>query len=596
MSDPRLDDLLHAFARQEATEADLRELAGRLDVDGDDARALASRIQDELLLAGWFRGEADAAFVQEAAAAAATDAEDPAFVRGTLKRLERPPTRRRTAPDPGVPWAIPVLAASVLVVLGLLLWPSPPPGTPKSRPAPVALPKVPRPPYTPVPEPSPPPPAPPPPQPLIVPTPKPPHPLPPPVKPAPEPAPAAPQPAPIPPRETLAAIAKLTQVEGQVTVTGPGVRTLGESGLDLLPGRGLEVGTGHAVLKFPDGTLLEAGAGTKLTEIADDADGKRLLMEVGTLTATVAKQPAGKPLLVLTPHVEARVLGTTLRLVVDKATRLEVTEGRVRLTRMADKKAVDVAAGHFTVSSGDLVPRSIEAFTLKDIPAQGLALWLRADAGVTVLDGAVATWSDQSGNRRDATQAAAGSRPKILLDAVRGRPALRFDGIDDALMSPLSIEGLGGLTLILVAANATDFTGGKTHGENAALFWPETVDWGWVYLSPFQSNVKWRFGTTQTNNLPFHIRAANAVGFTMTTVLKDGAAETLYIQGAPVERVTGKLPAVKGTQPSLQIGMGANATGFPGDIAEILIYARALSDAERQRVERALSGKYSGNR
>ena len=42
------------------------------------------------------------------------------------------------------------------------------------------------------------------------------------------------------------------------------------------------------------------------------------------------------------------------------------------------------------------------------IPAGGLALWLRGDAG-TVLNGAAVTqWSDQSGNNRHATQGTSG--------------------------------------------------------------------------------------------------------------------------------------------------------------------------------------------
>jgi len=147
---------------------------------------------------------------------------------------------------------------------------------------------------------------------------------------------------------------------------------------------------------------------------------------------------------------------------------------------------------------------------------------------------------------------------------------------------------------VIVAANAVDAAGGANHGESAALFWPETTMWGWVYLSPFQSNVKFRFGTTQPNNLPFHIRTTSTAGaFTLTVAVKDGPVDSLYVQGVPVERFTGKLPAIKGTQPLLQIGLGS-VTGFAGDIAEILVYTRALGDADRMRVERALLGKYFG--
>jgi hypothetical protein len=383
-------------------------------------------------------------------------------------------------------------------------------------------------------------------------------------------------------------VARIERIEGGVglAVTAP---------FDLPPGRSVEVGTpGRALLKFPDGTSIDLGPGTRVDEIADGEGGKRLTLPQGTLTADVAKQPVGKPFVIRTPHGEARVVGTSLKLVVEaNSTRLDVTEGKVRLTR-PDKKTVDVAAGQFAVAAAglELVSRSVEGFTLKEIPAQGLALWLRADSGVTTAGGAVAVWADQSGNRREAVQETATKRPLLIADAIRQRPALRFDGTDDLLATTLPVEGLSGLTIAIVAANAKDYAGGANHGENAAIFWPETADWGWVYLSPFQSNVKFRFGTTQPNNLPFHIRSATTAAFTLTTCVKDGAVESLYLQGVLAERFTGKAPAIKGTQPLLHLGAGARDTGFPGDIAEVLVYTRALSDAERQRLERALIGKY----
>ena len=93
--------------------------------------------------------------------------------------------------------------------------------------------------------------------------------------------------------------------------------------------------------------------------------GKRLYLSKGRVSATVARQPEGQPFILSTPHGEARVLGTTLRLTVEAApagglTRLEVVEGKVRLQRR-DGKAVDVTSGHLAVAADgvDLSPRVI---------------------------------------------------------------------------------------------------------------------------------------------------------------------------------------------------------------------------------------------
>jgi hypothetical protein len=481
---------------------------------------------DDALLEGWFRAEADAErFVEETVAAARIPALDPGFVARTLRRHER---RAR----PGVlPWVAAAAAALFLLAFGLSVSkPAPPPVARREPPAPPdpAPGPVPSPvPVVPPPSPAPPvpPPAPPPPAPAVRPTP----PVPPSPPPSPPPTPTA------PPTTVVAAQA--------------------------------DSATGPAVLRLPDGSSVDLEPGARVEGIGE----RRLRLLAGALRADVARHPA--PFVFATPHAEARVLGTKLRLEVDaRRARLEVAEGRVRLVR--DGKEVDVAAGQFALS-GDLVARPIEVFSSRDIPARGLALWLRAETGF-----------------RDASQEDPARRPVLVPEAWRGRPALRFDGADDVLTASLPIEGLGGLTLAIVAAGRDDRSGGRVHGENAALFWPESVEWGWVYLSPFPSSVKYRFGTTQPNNLPFHLRAAPTSEPTVTIAMKNGPVESLWIDGALVERAVDKLPAIKGTLPALRIGAGARDTGYSGDLFEVLVYARALGDADRLRLERALLAKY----
>jgi hypothetical protein len=61
-------------------------------------------------------------------------------------------------------------------------------------------------------------------------------------------------------------------------------------------------------------------------------------------------------MVIVTPHGEAKVLGTIFRISVEPgATRLDVKEGKVRLTRASDQKSLDVPAGCFvaTGAGGD---------------------------------------------------------------------------------------------------------------------------------------------------------------------------------------------------------------------------------------------------
>src|SRR5206468_4294866 len=87
-----------------------------------------------------------------------------------------------------------------------------------------------------------------------------------------------------------------------------------------------------------------------------------------------------------------------------------------------------------------------DAADLASIPANSqvtiepeLALWLKADAGVTAdASGLVSRWADQSGNGNNAVQADPGSQPVRVDAAVNGKPVLQFDGVASFLEIPPS--------------------------------------------------------------------------------------------------------------------------------------------------------------
>jgi len=108
----------------------------------------------------------------------------------------------------------------------------------------------------------------------------------------------------------------------------------------------------HTELRlFGEPTALELDANTELW-LTGGKDGKGLELRRGRLTATVAPQPPGRPLVVATPQARATVLGTHFRLAARSAsTWVEVTAGMVELTRRSDQRAVRVAAGQFAVAA-----------------------------------------------------------------------------------------------------------------------------------------------------------------------------------------------------------------------------------------------------
>jgi multidrug efflux pump subunit AcrA (membrane-fusion protein) len=190
-----------------------------------------------------------------------------------------------------------------------------------------------------------------------------------------------PQPSPAVPADQLqattqSALAKVDEVSGEAFLVTKEGKSPATVGANLLPGQGLETGggTSRLVLRFPDKTRVDLGPETLLADIKADS-GKRLALTQGTVRAVVAKQPKGEPLIFTTPHGEAKVVGTTLRLYVDpdpkKGTRLEVEEGKVELKNLA-KKTAYVESGHYAVAAAgvELVSRKLES-----IPAPGPA-WI----------------------------------------------------------------------------------------------------------------------------------------------------------------------------------------------------------------------------
>ena len=121
-----------------------------------------------------------------------------------------------------------------------------------------------------------------------------------------------------------------------------------------------------AFLRFDDNTWVEVGGNSSFRETAGSnaPGGRRVFLKEGTLSSHIEKQPDGRPMVFSTPNAEAMILGTTVRLTVGHDTKLgttlEVKEGKVLLTRLLDKKSVEVVSGQFAVaasSAADMAPQ-----------------------------------------------------------------------------------------------------------------------------------------------------------------------------------------------------------------------------------------------
>jgi hypothetical protein len=231
------------------------------------------------------------------------------------------------------------------------------------------------------------------------------------------------------------------------------------------------------------------------------------------------------------------------------------------------------------------------------VPTTGLRQWLRADKGVTsdyIHGNTVVTWADQSpASRGSASQSGSTNAPYYLPQSGSNcHPTISFTG-SSALAAQVPVAGSSGMTVFLVARADNDASDGSYHSLHPAISWPENGPWGQSYVSPFQTHLAFRFGTGQANNAPEIIRTGTTgADFTVTTAIHNNSTDSVYANGKLLGSVSGRQTTLSNMTGEELLGQGSQNSFFTGEISELLVYDRALTDAERQTVERYLLAKY----
>jgi ferric-dicitrate binding protein FerR (iron transport regulator) len=387
-------------------------------------------------------------------------------------------------------------------------------------------------------------------------------------------------------------VASLERVAGEVLVGAEP----GEAGKGIASGRAVSTGRGgYAALRFADGSRVELGGETTLARVLESLSGKSAVLEQGIIFVDAVKQPSGRPLAITTVHAEALVVGTQFVLQATPVfTRIDVREGRVKFTRLPQAvSSVMVNAGHYAVAGSPGEAMSKPGVGLWKAPPAGLQLWLRADAGLKLNGNSVAAWGDLSAAGNSAVQDKPASQPGFVAYALSGHPALRFDGVDDSLMLPDGFADFrAGLTAFVVVRPA------------AGRAWARFID---LDVGPACDNIVfgqkdapdklgfWVYNNSQTRGkveAPGAVIAGELQSF--CALLAPTGRVTLYRNGTALAAGDTSTPRSTARKPNM-IGKSNSGGGdpfFKGDLFEILLYNRALSEAERVYIESYLNAKY----
>ena len=229
----------------------------------------------------------------------------------------------------------------------------------------------------------------------------------------------------------------------------------------------------------------------------------------------------------------------------------------------------------------------------QDLP--GLVLWLKADAesGTYTNNQPVGVWSDWSGYGNHATQTVVSARPVFVTNAVNGLPALRFTrASSQQLFLPVAgfngMESLRDFSLFIVCRWGGQATSGLfgAWGSSANSHFEIDNTGGRLRLRVAALDSIRSDGVMTSGAWCQVAGLMNGSGDTpMARIFRDG-----LLRGEMTRDPGG---AALSSHTAMTIGdSDANSRFFGGDIAEVLMFNRALRSSERRAVERLLAARY----
>jgi hypothetical protein len=228
------------------------------------------------------------------------------------------------------------------------------------------------------------------------------------------------------------------------------------------------------------------------------------------------------------------------------------------------------------------------------------AVWDNSEPFTEPIDDgtAVRIWADQSGNGYDATQSTTAARPTYIASGFNGLPVVRFDGTDDHL----GFSG-GALSLLKNVAGATIFVAVKYSATavNAPSFFASRNSSSTSVRILIRTSTAPKYNMQATRldadtaiNMN-SVQATNTNSVVIQTAKADYQNQTLeqFINGTLDGSTTFATSGNTENADSLAIFLGrVSATYLTGDIAEIIVYNRALNTSELAQVHRYLARKW----
>jgi len=203
-----------------------------------------------------------------------------------------------------------------------------------------------------------------------------------------------------------------------------------------------------------------------------------------------------------------------------------------------------------------------------------LILWLSADS-VEINSNNVSIWYDKSGNNYHLIQNESNRQPKFVENAIEGNPVVRFDGINDYFRLDFGNDYLQPNTIFLISklsSNLNQYIFDGFNSFNAFQYW----------------SGAFRFIATGTSTMQYI--ESTPTKYAYFSIIISGANSKI-LQNS-IQRIGASLsPNIMN---GITLGSSFALSSFlHGDLGEVIIFNKELTNNERIQVEQYLHHKYS---
>lgn len=233
---------------------------------------------------------------------------------------------------------------------------------------------------------------------------------------------------------------------------------------------------------------------------------------------------------------------------------------------------------------------------LQDIPQDGLEFWWSADKITDAQNGdAIQTLTNETGGGSP-TQGTLAARAIYRTNSINGKPALDFDGVDDVYITSGVVGAFSGedIPLTIYAVTKADLAGTSMFalslgraltGSTAAIRAGHVNTGNYRFVKEDDAGVNISLSTGTTSTTTPILRVDSHPG----TTYSFWENETNLRSGTSVN--VGTLTLTRFAVGASYVG-GVSSLFFNGQIAEILLYSAAHSEATRLLISRYLKNKY----